>query len=520
MTARPSLSFSLLLAIPLVGAACGSGGNSASPDSGASTDDASTPGAPDASTDGAPVACGALGATCSTAAGCCSAYCKTGVCTCNSDGYACTTNADCCASDCNEGKCGAAQDGAPSSTPSGVLETGFGTHGCTTLAYAGNVKNNSRPFSAALDASGNFFVVGGTETDGIGDTSASMSGWFTMLSPTGAAATNLALSPSFGTIYDLALSPAGAPTLFGDGSVMRTSAAGAADPTFGFDDGDAGVASGIESAFYQSTGALVLRGGPGILRVTSSGALDTGFGDGGSIAFATAALPLSADTLAIDATDRLYVAGVASVGGTDHWMLARFSPSGALDTTFGVQGIADAGPAPYFSGYLSHFLLRGSHTGSDFYIVATYEDPNLNYTPLWIVHAGPSGVDAAYGGGGHAVVQGPAMAGPYPDAYPSVIVVDAAVQDDGKLVLVGTDSMGEYWYLTRITTTGIVDAAYGTSGWVDTSANSPQAGTGTTVYAPVSITLASDGGAIVVEARGYDLNLYSEESAIVCKYTP
>jgi hypothetical protein len=465
---RASTRLFALLSFGLIGAACGSSDSSPTsetgPDAGV-TDAGST--AADASNDVSPATCSALGASCTTGSGCCSAYCKASVCTCNSDGYACSTNTDCCASDCVSGKCGGPSDGSTIAAASGVLDATYGAHGCATLAYAGDPRNNSRPFATAFDGAGNLFVVGDTEIDASGGTDASASGWFTSLGPTGSVTTNITIPPSFGTIYELAISPSGEPTLFGDGvtNIMRTSAAGVRDASFMFGDGDAGSVGSNSAPAYQSTGALVFSNGSYVVRVDPSGALDPTFGDAGRVAFGTMTLPLSADAMGVDSQDRIYVAGFANVAGANDWMLARLLPSGVLDPTFGLQGLADAGPAPYYSQYLATFKLAVSHSGNDVYLAATYSDPNLDYAPLWIVHASATGIDAAYGGrGGHAVVAGPAMAGPYPNVDPTFNLVDTAVQDDGELVIAGTDGLGEYWYLTRITIAGAVDPTYGSSG--------------------------------------------------------
>jgi hypothetical protein len=62
------------------------------------------------------------------------------------------------------------------------------------------------------------------------------------------------------------------------------------------------------------------------------------------------------------------------------------------------------------------------------------------------------------------------------------------VQSDGKLLLTGTDSQGLDWYITRLGTDAVIDSSYGKSGWVDTSANTPSGGIGTTRYGPIAVS--------------------------------
>jgi uncharacterized delta-60 repeat protein len=77
-----------------------------------------------------------------------------------------------------------------------------------------------------------------------------------------------------------------------------------------------------------------------VARYTSSGALDTTFGQGGvALADFTSSTSEQANGLAIDSNGRIVVAGSANVGGTStQFALARFTTSGSLDTTFTSNG--------------------------------------------------------------------------------------------------------------------------------------------------------------------------------------
>ncbi len=126
----------VVLSAALLGA-CGSSGSAAN---GGDDAAAGADAGPEASSDAGPgdataaeaSSCGALGATCSGPAACCSNYCKSGICTCNSDGYACHTSADCCAGDCSNGTCGGGKDASgvdgasDAGTTSGLVLCGGG----------------------------------------------------------------------------------------------------------------------------------------------------------------------------------------------------------------------------------------------------------------------------------------------------------------------------------------------------------------------------------------------------------
>jgi len=72
-----------------------------------------------------------------------------------------------------------------------------------------------------------------------------------------------------------------------------------------------------------------------LARLTAAGSLDSSFGSGG---IATLALGSgnggTAGGMIIDANNKILVAGVAIISGTQYLYVARFTSGGALDTTF------------------------------------------------------------------------------------------------------------------------------------------------------------------------------------------
>lgn len=69
------------------------------------------------------------------------------------------------------------------------------------------------------------------------------------------------------------------------------------------------------------------------------GTLDTSFGDGGISVVGFAGESVSGDDLAIQPDGKIIVGGVKTPAG-DHFAVMRFTRSGALDTTFGTNGVA------------------------------------------------------------------------------------------------------------------------------------------------------------------------------------
>jgi uncharacterized delta-60 repeat protein len=78
----------------------------------------------------------------------------------------------------------------------------------------------------------------------------------------------------------------------------------------------------------------------GLTRYTSAGVLDTTFGTKGSTITNFSSFTFDPFAFALEPNGKILVAG--SVSGTDTFGLAQFTANGALDTTFGTDGVATA----------------------------------------------------------------------------------------------------------------------------------------------------------------------------------
>jgi uncharacterized delta-60 repeat protein len=131
------------------------------------------------------------------------------------------------------------------------------------------------------------------------------------------------------------------------GVIQRRNADGTPDPTFGGGDGEIVTDSGQGTVYYavgiQSDGKIVVAGtmfGAAndsdfvVARYDTFGNLDTSFGAGGR-SLADFGLPQEAAyALAVGAEDKVIVGGFSG----DHFAVARLTPSGVLDPTFGQGG--------------------------------------------------------------------------------------------------------------------------------------------------------------------------------------
>jgi uncharacterized delta-60 repeat protein len=189
------------------------------------------------------------------------------------------------------------------------LDNTFGTKGIVRVDFG---SKSSAPFDMAVQPDGKIVVAGV-----VGDPAAA-SGADTGVIRLNA---NGSLDSSFGG------------GLLGGGKVTTNAAGGTVN------DYAAGVA-------IDSNNSIVVTGPAGtggmVTRYTTSGGLDSTFGNGGIVlgGMAASGQSFSPAALAIDGQRRIAVAGSAVSGGTTRWNVARLNPSGAspVDTDFGQGG--------------------------------------------------------------------------------------------------------------------------------------------------------------------------------------
>jgi uncharacterized delta-60 repeat protein len=308
-------------------------------------------------------------------------------------------------------------------------------------------------------------------------------------------------------------------TSFGSGGARTTApvsglsndaVAMAVDPTSTANNGRIVVAGGVPSkvkgSYYWDFA---------VARYTATGALDTSFGGGKGFVTTniagTSKTPYDfAAAVAIDGTqganyDKIVAAGFASIGSYNEVALARFTSTGALDTTFNSRGAVpgsvelDLGQNAYASS-----IVVDSH--GDYIVGGTLENWQNSGWPGFA--AGPTGsgtflarftpngaLDPTFGSGGKVVMTGAlALNG---------LTLDAA----GNIVAVGTlDSWAVGGWAERFTPNGALDPTFGSGGVVSfpqssgflagASAVTIQPGTGSLIV--VGPAFLSSGGFTVV----------------------
>jgi uncharacterized delta-60 repeat protein len=215
--------------------------------------------------------------------------------------------------------------------------------------------------------------------------------------------------------------------------LRRLTPAGAWDPGFGAE-GSVRLGHGVIGLTSDADGRLLaLRssasaGALSVVRFLRSGRRDTSFGTDG-----LASLPVPGG-VAPSALALAPEGGVVAVGGTnDGIALARFTSSGAADTTFGTGGLVTRAPA------VDTWSTNTLAVGSDGEVVvagSAFMGHEQKMAALRLTRSGA--VDEAFGDGGLAAFGFPATP-PY-GAHATANAV--LIQPSGRIVLAGT-SAGE-----------------------------------------------------------------------------
>jgi len=351
-------------------------------------------------------------------------------------------------------------------TPTGILDSGFGSGGLVITDF-GSFTDIGQ--SIAIQPDGKIVVAG-----------------YTTAIPN---LNNFAIDPAN---FALArYTPTG--TLdsgFGSGGIVITD--------FGSDDSGNSVA-------IQSDGKIIVAGstasGPNLYnfalaRYTPIGTLDSGFGSGGLVITDFGSFFDIGQSIAIQPDGKIVAAGYTASGpNPNNFALARYTPTGILDSGFGSGGlvITDFG-ADDDSGNSVAIQPDGK------IVVAGYTTaiPNLNNfandpANFALARYTPTGtLDSGFGSGGIVIT----------DFGEDDSGNSVAIQSDGKIVVAGSTASGPNpinFALARYTPTGILDSGFGSEGLVITDFGSFDIGN--------SIAIQPDGKIVAAGYTGSGPNL-------------
>ena len=246
----------------------------------------------------------------------------------------------------------------------------------------------------------------------------------------------------------------------------------------------------IRSVAIQSDGKIIAAGESGsnfaLARYTTSGELDTSFDTDGKLTTDFGGTDV-AWSVAIQSDGKIIAAGNSSSLASDNdFALARYTTTGALDTSFDTDGKVSThfGPA--------------ANTNEKGYAVAIQSDGK-------IVVAGYSNSDfalARYTTTGALDTTFDTDGFVTSDLGAAAYIWSVAIQSDGKIIAAGEAAVGSgNFAVARYTTTGALDTSFDTDGSLTTDIGS---GTTDRGYA---VAIQSDGKIVVFGASGNDFAL-------------
>jgi uncharacterized delta-60 repeat protein len=277
---------------------------------------------------------------------------------------------------------------------------------------------------------------------------------------------------------------------FGSGGKVTTSIANS-------DDEAAAVA-------VQKDGKIVLAGKSligsnnafGLLRYTKTGALDTGFGTGGTLVTTFGPGTAVAGGLAIQPDGKIVAAGYATGAGNLDFAVARYTKAGTPDVFTSRPGIV-AGWNGFGDNDLYAMLVQPDGRPV---VAGTYGNPNADFYVIRLNRDATPDMSFGYFG------QASASFGNGND-----IAYAVARQPDGKLVLVGDAFVNGATRIAvaRFTTNGALDPAFGSGGKVTTLV-------GSTGSVGLGVAVQPDGRIVVA---GYEL-VGADSRFLLVRYNP
>src|SRR5262249_25991769 len=308
---------------------------------------------------------------------------------------------------------------------------------------------------------------------------------------------DVALQPD-GKIVTAGMRYNGGSSNFYDFAVSRYNPDGSVDTSFGgtgtvFTD-VSGQSDRAQAVLIQPDGKSIVGGTGGdgphfffvLARYTPDGSLDSTFGNGGKLV--TDPSPSGSYNeiwdLALQPDGRILAGGDVMIGNEMYFAVARYNPNGTLDTSFGSNGLSTTNPSGNGGDRAYSVLVQ-----PDGKIVLVGGSFGGNSTSHFAISRFTSwgGVDSSFGANGTVTTDLP---GTYEQAF------DAVLQPDGKIVAVGqTNPAGAYppiynFALARYNADGSLDSSFGNGGFVMTEMGGNDQAEG--------VTLAPDGRIVVV----------------------
>ncbi len=213
-----------------------------------------------------------------------------------------------------------------------------------------------------------------------------------------------------------------------------------------------------DSSVNGTSGTITAQQGVTVTVRGVAGSLDTSFGTGGKTVTAVGPTDDYAQAMAVQADGKLVVVGYGNTGASTDFELVRYQRDGAIDTTFGTNGV----------------VTTDVSTGSDVanavaiqadgkIVVAGSADVSPKGKSFAVVRYNADGsLDGTFGNGGKVITS----FGSQSDEAFAVVV-----QADGKIVLGGhyrSATLGLDFALARYEANGTLDSSFGVNGLATT----------------------------------------------------
>ena len=303
-------------------------------------------------------------------------------------------------------------------------------------------------------------------------------------------------------------------TSYATGGKVTTSFAGALGATANDvalqSDGKAVLAGWQQRKMVSGTGNNQVTTYPydfALVRYTAAGAIDPTFGSGGKVitSFGTTGSGYARGVV-VQADGKIVAGGLSNTSGQNNFTLIRYNPDGSLDTGFGAGGIVTTNLST--ASRISRLLIQ-----SDGKLVAAgYTLPNnlagYGHVMTVVRYNLDGSFDTTFGSGGVVSIPNPPGTNTQRDAR------GAALQPDGKIVIDALYSPNNQFDLVRLNTDGTLDTTFGTGGEVLTTFPA----TDNARY-PNAVTVQSD-SKIVVGGYASGTISYGSPATIAVRYNP
>lgn len=196
-----------------------------------------------------------------------------------------------------------------------------------------------------------------------------------------------------------------------------------------------------------------------LARYNSDGALDLSFGTGGKVTTSISAGADHALSVKIQSDGRIVAAGYSHNGSNNDFAVARFTPSGVPDTTFGINGVQTTAVNTK-DDYAWDLAIQSDGK----IIVAGYSNKSSKDNFAMVRYHTDGLLDASFGTGGKVTTT---------IGTTSSYAYSVALQSDGRILLAGySTGSSQDFTLVRYLTNGSRDDGVGIGGIVTTDFNS------------------------------------------------